>query len=85
MCDDGCGNCARLEAENAALRQEIVRLKILVNVLRHQLEMIRRYAEEVLNRTRAILSRRSGVEPGRWAYARGADGVAERVERLARN
>jgi predicted RNase H-like nuclease (RuvC/YqgF family) len=76
-------DCAALEAENAALRQEIIRLKILVNVLRKRLEVIRRYAEEVLNRTRPILSQRSGVERGRWAYARGCDQVADVVHDLA--
>jgi hypothetical protein len=33
----------------------------------------------VLNRTQDILSRRSGVPRGKWAYARGAEGVASRV------
>ena len=75
MCEDGCANCEALEAENEALRAEIQRL-------RRQLEAIRRYCNLILERTRRILGQRSGVPRGKWSFARGADGVADSVEKL---
>lgn len=76
MSNQGCSNCAALEAENAALRLENMQLK-------RRLAAIRFYCQTICEYTQNnILNRTSGVERGKWAYARGTYAVAEVVERM---
>jgi hypothetical protein len=70
-----CDQCQALAAENAALQGEVKRLQQENKRLRARLKVIRDFVERVLN----ILSQRSGVPRGKWAYTRGADAVASRV------
>jgi predicted nuclease with TOPRIM domain len=76
---DVCDQCRVLQAENAALRRRVVKLESEIKRLRARLKAIREFCERILEATERILSRRSGVPRGKWAYARGAEGVASRV------
>lgn len=80
--NDHCSNCAALEAENEALRQEIARLQRIIEELKRRLERIRRFVEEVLRRTRHILSQPKGVKFSKWKFSEGADAVADAVEKM---
>lgn len=82
MCDDGCANCAALEAENAALRAKIQRLEREIERLKRKLLIIRRFCQLILQKTRHILSQPKGVKFTTWQKARGADPVADAVEKM---
>lgn len=74
-----CSNCAALQARVARLEAENRRLAAENAVLRQRRRLVAAYVAAVLVRTGEVLGQRSGVQRGRWAYARGADGVARRV------
>ena len=76
---DSCTNCARLESELASARREIERLNRQVRRLRQVIRMARAACLKWLAQTRAVLSRKSGVPRGMWAFARGAHQVAARL------
>ena len=78
--DGGCClNCARLEIELAAARREIERLRRQVRRLQQVIQMARAACVKWLAQTRTILSKKSGVPRGMWAFARGAHEVAVRL------
>ena len=83
MSDKECSNCARLQAENARLREEIKHLRAIIQELLRTLKRIQDYCRWILQLTGRILNKRSGVPRGKWAYARGANAVAEKVLSLA--
>lgn len=77
-----CSSCRRLQAENQQLRDHIRQLEEHVERLHGALHRIWQYVIWVLSETGPVLSRRSGVPRGNWAYCLGADEVAEEVENL---
>lgn len=84
-----CSNCQRLEAKNQQLQEHVRQLEEYAKKLEKHIERLQealrrvwQYVIRVLGETRPILSRRSGVPRGNWAYCLGADEVAEEVESL---
>jgi len=74
----------KLEEHIEKLEEYIEKLEKIIKKMREALERIWRYVVGVLRETRRVLGQRSGVPRGEWAYTMGADKVAEKVERLAR-
>lgn len=88
MGDDGggCSNCAamaaqvaKLQAELAAARQEIQRLQERVQQLERVIRMARALCQGAKEEFGQVLSQRSGVKRGNWAYAKGGYTVACRI------
>ncbi len=79
---DSCAGCglqgevARLQAQVAQLQRENERLRRHIERLRRVIRMARAACLKWLEQTREILSQKSGVPRGMWAFARGAHQVA---------
>jgi len=74
----------KLEEHIEKLEEYIEKLEKIIKKMREALERIWRYVVGVLRETRRVLGQRSGVPRGEWAYAVGANEVAEEVEKLVR-
>lgn len=95
-CSGWIAEVRQLEAENQQLRMHVQQLENYIDELEHVIEELQKrirkllvalqriwqYVVRVLSETRPILSRRSGVPRGNWAYCLGADEVADEVETL---
>jgi hypothetical protein len=58
------------------------KVECLEDIIRDALraaEDLRNWLEMVLEKTQSILSHRSGIPRGNWAYARGADAIASQA------
>lgn len=67
-----CNNCQQLQAENDILRRRILKLEQLLTQALY-------YCTTVKNQANYILSHKSGISRGQWAYSRGAGKIATKV------
>ena len=83
---DGCSSCASLQAQVARLQAQVARLQRENERLRRHIERLRRVirmaratCQKWIVQTREVLSQKSGMPRGLWAFARGAHEVARRL------
>lgn len=63
-------------------RLEVERLKNRILKLENTIRELRRYIGQVENETKKILTQKSGIPRGRWAFARGAYKIVQDVKRF---
>lgn len=78
-----CGNCARLQAENAWLKGELFKAQQIIKYLQAKLFTIYQYAEGIKCESNKVLSQKSGIPRSQWSYCKGSNTVAEDVSKLA--
>lgn len=76
---DSCQNCAKLAGELARAKREGQELRRAVRRLRRVIALARAACAQWLAQTQGVLSKRSGVPRGTWAFALGAHEVARRM------
>lgn len=77
-----CPACKIKSVRILSLELRVARLERKVRRLEAMISKVRRYAGGVLHEARKILSQRSGVPRGQWAFVKGAASVAKNVLRI---
>jgi len=71
-----CAHCDHLQRQVRELEKRVARLERRVHRLRRRLEWARQVCLWWLQQARKVLSSRSGVPRGIWAFCRGVEQVA---------
>jgi len=67
-----CNDCQRLQMENDILRRQVLKLERIIN-------QVLFYCNNIYNQTNYILSHKSGIPRGQWAYSKGAGKISKKV------